>query len=113
MRIGTIEDAQAPGRKQGERAGSRLRAAWGGLHADDVAVELYLGRLNAASEIVNATAVPMQAVDTNSQGEHVFAVEASCRRSGLHGYTIRIRSKHPDLGVGLLPGLIYWAAAFG
>jgi hypothetical protein len=85
----------------------------GGLHADDVAVELYLGRVNAAREIVNATAVPMQAVDTNSQGEHVFAVEASCRRSGLHGYTIRIRSKHPDLGVGLLPGLIYWAAAFG
>jgi hypothetical protein len=76
-------------------------------------VELYPGRLNAEREIVKATAVPMQAVHSNSQGEHVFAVEASCKRSGLHAYTIRIRSTHPDLGVGLLPGLIYWAAAFG
>jgi hypothetical protein len=32
-------------------------------------------------------------------------------RSGLHGYTIRVRPKHQDLPASFLPGLICWAVA--
>ena len=82
----------------------------GGLQPADVAVELYLGPLHAAREIEDAAAIPMQEVDSHAEGgEYLFAVEASCARSGLHGYTIRVRPKHPDLGVTVLPGLICWA----
>jgi hypothetical protein len=34
-----------------------------------------------------------------------------CPRSGMHGFTVRIRPDHPDLSVLFLRGLICWADA--
>jgi len=36
-------------------------------------------------------------------------VETSVSRSGLHGFTVRVRPNHPDMSVAFLPGLICWA----
>jgi len=109
VRIVAVEQAKGTSFRVGEDVHVEARVRLGGLGVDDVAMELYLGRLNSAREIVDGAAVFMQPVASTGQGEHTFAVEAPCQRSGLHGYTIRIRPRHPDMTTPVLPGLICWA----
>lgn len=45
-------------------------------------------------------------------GKVAFVYEADtipCHKSGLHGYTVRVRPHHPDLQDALIPGLLTWA----
>ncbi len=82
----------------------------GALTPDDVAVELYLGRVNAQDEIVEAEVTPMRALAPNGDGRYLYEASAMpCRQSGLHGYTVRVLPHHPDLVSPFLPGLIVWA----
>ena len=88
----------------------RVRVQLGSLKPEDVAVQLYLGQVNAAEELVEAQAIPMNSVGVDS--EWVYLYEASgvaCCKSGLHGYTVRVLPRHPDLVKPFLPGLIIWA----
>jgi starch phosphorylase len=87
----------------------RVRVQLGQLTSDDVAVEFYMGRLDATGEIVEGETTVMTPVEPRGNGEFVFEVETPCTRSGLHGYTVRVRPTHPDFPVSALPGLICWA----
>jgi starch phosphorylase len=88
----------------------QARVQLGALSPDDVAVELYLGQMDAGGEITAAHAIPMQPVGPGGEGSHLFQASAvTCRRSGLHGYTVRVLPSHPDLPTSFLPGLIVWA----
>ena len=81
----------------------------GNLAPEDVAVELYWGRVDAKGEIVEAAAAKMQFTE-REQGKYVFeATAVPCARSGMHGYTVRVLPHHPDLGSPFRPGLITWA----
>ena len=87
-----------------------MRVHLGALKPEEVAVELYHGRVNAGGQIVNAIATAMDVTDSGEGGYYTFAAEpVSCSDSGLHGYTVRILPYHPDLPLGLIPGLICWA----
>jgi glycogen phosphorylase len=92
-------------------AAIRARVQLGALATGDVAVELYMGMLDATGELIQAVAFPMRAVGSPGAGEHIFDVEAPCERSGLHGYTVRVRPRHPDLEATAFAGLISWADA--
>jgi len=81
----------------------------GALSPDDIAVELYFGRLNAQGDIVDATAAPMRVTGQGAARAFSFSGEASCLQSGRHGYTVRVRPAHADLPAPLLPGFILWA----
>jgi starch phosphorylase len=86
------------------------RVHLGTLRPDDLAVELYMGQVNAAGEIVDADATPMQPVGPDGEGIYLYRASAlTCHRSGLHGYTVRVLPDHPDLSTPFLPGLIVWA----
>ena len=39
------------------------------------------------------------------------AVDTPIARSGLVGFTVRVRPYHPDMPITLIPGLITWAEA--
>jgi starch phosphorylase len=87
----------------------RARVELGGLTPDDVAVELYWGRIDAKGEIAEAATAQMQFAGRDG-GKYVFeAAAVPCARSGLHGYTVRVLPHHPDLASPMLPGLIAWA----
>lgn len=94
----------------GDPLSVRTRVRLGGLAAEDVAVELYLGRLNADGEFADAAAIRMQpAGQAQQEGVCIFeAREVPCRRSGRNGYTVRVRPFHPDEARPFLPGLIRW-----
>ncbi len=94
----------------GNQIHARAHVRLGALAPDDVAVELYLGRLNPKGEFSEAFSTQMQPAGPDAQGRHVFeASGVACRSSGLHGYTVRVLPYHPDLTVPFLPGLITWA----
>jgi len=87
----------------------RARVRLGGLAPEEVAVQLYLGRLNADGEISNAEAIAMHPV-SQADGVYVFEVlNVPCKRSGLNGYTVRVVPFHLDEALRFLPGLIHWA----
>jgi len=90
-------------------AKSRIRL--GALSPDDVKVELYLGRVDAADELVETVATPMEHARRDGiGGVHLFeAKNVSCGASGRHGYTVRVIPAHSDLSTPYLPGLIVWA----
>ncbi len=87
--------------------------AWirlGPIAAEEVAVELYLGRVDADGEITDAVAIPMESLGKCGGGVCQFEARAvPCSRSGLQGYTVRVLPFHPDEANTFLPGLIAWA----
>jgi starch phosphorylase len=114
VRIESVENGGAAELTVGTRISARARIRLGALTPEDVLVELYLGRLSAAAEITEAAITPMKTSGSAGDGIYTFEAAASCAKAGLHGYTVRVRPCHPDLGVPgepapFLPGLLVWA----
>ncbi|MCC6858669.1 MAG: alpha-glucan family phosphorylase [Bryobacterales bacterium] len=108
-----VEDAEAcapPEVGVSENFSSRVWVRLGALSSEDVAVELYIGRVNARGELVEARSFPMKAAASGQDGRHLFEAQGvQCPQSGLHGCTVRVLPRHPDLRTPFLPGLITWA----
>jgi starch phosphorylase len=111
VRVGSIE--RGAGATLPVRSLLRIAATvqLGKLTPEDVVVELYMGRLDADGAFLEAAPSPMRLAGAREPGVYAFEVEAPCAHSGLHGYTVRIRARHPDLPAGAAPGLICWAEA--
>jgi starch phosphorylase len=105
-------DGEIPGGIQvGQELCLQAKVRRDGLAADDIAVQLYLGRLDAQGAFLDAAATPMRRVGSDGEGADLFEAGAtSCGKSGLHGYTMRVLPDHPDLNTPFLPGLITWAS---
>jgi starch phosphorylase len=111
VRVGPLEDGPAGTAKVGDLLGVRARVQLGALSPDDVTVELYLGALDNAGELMQPATFPMRCVAGPGNGEHIFeATGVPCWRSGLQGYTVRVLPHHPDLAARFVPGLITWAS---
>jgi starch phosphorylase len=94
----------------GQQIVARAHVRLGPLSPEDVAVELYHGRLDAGREIRDGVPTQMQLAGRDEQGRYIYeARSVVCSTSGLHGYTVRVLPYHPDLSIGFLPGLITWA----
>jgi glycogen phosphorylase len=93
----------------GEKICVRARVNPGKLTADDLMVELYLGRLNADGEIVDAISAPMEPVAKNGIWHEYQATISLKMGSGMHGLTARALCRHPDLSSRFIPGIIAWS----
>jgi starch phosphorylase len=80
----------------------------GELTPEDVRVELYLGRVDAEGHLTDDEAIPMTFVRSEN-GRELFEVTTATKKSGLHGYTVRVLPHHPLLITSFLPGYITWA----
>jgi glycogen phosphorylase len=88
----------------------RARVRLGSIEPGEVNVELYLGRLDAHSEITAGIAMPMRPAGAMLDGVQCFEIDGvQCRDSGLRGYTVRISPFHCDAAKSLLPGQMTWA----
>jgi glycogen phosphorylase len=88
----------------------QARVLPGKLTPDDLAVELYLGRLNADGEIIEAISVPMEPVQRDGLW-HLYRATVTPRTgSGMHGFTARVLCRHQDLSTPLVPGIIAWSS---
>jgi starch phosphorylase len=112
IRVEEIVGGPAEALPVGTKIRARARIELGALTPDDVAVELYWGRVSASGEIDEGASAAMTPAGRDEHGKYVFETAAvPCVRSGLHGYTIRVVPRHPDLASPFLPGLITWAEA--
>ena len=92
----------------GEGLQPRAHVTLNGLTPDDVAVELYLGRVGVDGTIVEGEAIELSNVGVDGD-RHVYeASPMCCRDSGRYGYTLRVRARHPQLGAGVR-GCVTWA----
>jgi starch phosphorylase len=88
----------------------RARVRLGSIQASEVTVELYMGRLDAHSEIKGGVALPMQPSGEMHDGVQDFEVAGvQCRESGLHGYTVRVVPFHRNEAKSFVPGQLTWA----
>ena len=93
----------------GQRVRFRAEVQLGELSPEEVAVELYCGRLDAAGDFQNPISLKMDYTGA-ADGRHVFETDfGPCSMSGQLGYTVRVLPHHPDLSAPFLPGYITWA----
>jgi starch phosphorylase len=109
IRIESVETQASGEVSVGGELTSRVKVRLGALAPEEVAVELYAGKLDAHENFTNAVATLMRAVAR--EGElHVFETSyGPCAESGLHGYTIRVQPFHRESKTELVPGCITWA----
>ena len=107
--ISKVEDG--PGNAIPVASAMRVRAHvhLGRLRPQDVLVELYVGRIDMQGDLIEGDSVAMQVAGQDSEGNYSYVVETSITRSGLHGFTVRLRPSVPDMSVAFIPGLICWA----
>ena len=79
-----------------------------GLQPDEVAVQLYAGRVSARGEIEDPQAIPMRHSKEMAPDRHLFVGKLDCQTSGRQGFAIRILPGGEDLATPFEPGLIVW-----
>jgi starch phosphorylase len=110
VRIKSVTAGSLEGIQVNSEIKAQTEVSLGALTPDDVSVELYVGLVDADGEITGARAIQMRPVSDGGAGHYRFEVSSvACRRSGLHGFTVRALPRHPDLIESFLPGLIVWA----
>ncbi|MDY7031822.1 MAG: alpha-glucan family phosphorylase [Thermodesulfobacteriota bacterium] len=82
----------------------------GKLTPDDVSVEICMGQVDARDRIITPELTKMTPVESLGDGKYAFeGSSAPCRKSGQHGFTIRVLPYHPYLSSKFIPGHIIWA----
>jgi starch phosphorylase len=105
-------DAREPELEVGSQLEVTARVKLGRLSPDDVAVEIYHGRVDSTGNIENGQVENMtwqQNVETN--GVSCFVGAIPCGISGRHGFALRVMPRHADLAEPYEPGLILWEYA--
>ncbi|MFC1563137.1 alpha-glucan family phosphorylase, partial [candidate division KSB1 bacterium] len=79
------------------------------LKPDDIQAQIYFGSVNSQMQIVNAVSIPMDCENSDVDGKHTFVGKVSCKKSGRHGFSLRILPKHEHLNNLFETGLILWS----
>jgi glycogen phosphorylase len=93
----------------GDQIQVSARVGLNALTPEDVEVQVVSGAIDANGEITNPVTIPMQPAGNGGADSDLYQVAfRPSDKTGLHGYSIRILPRHPDLISPFLPGLITW-----
>jgi starch phosphorylase len=110
VRVARVE-VQTPDQAHvGERFEVRAWIQTGSLAPEDLAPQVYLGRLRENRDIIEPQIVTMTSTGTTSGEGWLFAATLACASSGTHGITVRVVPHHADLGHVHETGLITWVS---
>jgi len=84
------------------------RVHLGDVSPDDVAVELYHGRIDAYGRLVEGNSLSMKCEQHLEDGAYLFDGQIPCQRSGHHGYAVRVVPRNANLPHRFDTGLILW-----
>jgi starch phosphorylase len=87
----------------------RVRIFLDDIKPEEVAVQLYLGRLDAQRRIVEPRIVEMGIEGGERPGEWLYGAHVVCHAAGRHGYAFRVLPRHEDLACPHDLGLVFWA----
>jgi glycogen phosphorylase len=112
VRVESVSEAPPWEVATGDEFRVRAEVELGNLDADDVAVQLCIGRLDAHQDVAWTEIREMKPAAAAHAGRQVYELTgACCVDSGPHGYTVRVLPRHDDAGIVFIPGLITWAGA--
>ena len=110
VQVSVTDDSPQGYQKMGMPFTIRACVKLGDLLPDDVEVQLYLGRVNAKGEIVDAIITPMVLTEAKDRTSHLYeATNVTCANGGSTGYTVRVLPKHQDQASTQHSGLVTWA----
>ena len=108
MKVESVEDVHPGTRHVGEGLELAVVVWLGGVRPADVAVEACFGPLTAAREIERAKPVALAHERSLGTGRHRYVGSIPCQRSGMQGFTVRIRPSHPEACELMTTGLVAW-----
>ena len=110
VQVCITDDSPQGSQKAGMPFTIRACVELGDLLPDDVEVQLYLGRVTAKGDIVDATITPMILTEAGDGTPHLYeATNVTCTNSGSAGYTVRVLPKHQDQVSIQRSGFVAWA----
>ena len=108
VQVEAVEDAGPAARRVGEGFDLAAVVRLGAIEPKDVAVEAYFGPLSAAREIQRGRAVALTLERSLGDGRHRYTGSIPCQRSGMQGFTVRVRPSHPEACELMGTGLVAW-----
>ncbi len=108
VRIERVEGDQTAAHRVGDGYGVAAEVHLGPIPPADVAVEIWHGPLDAQRAITTGRAVSMRLDGALPDGLFRYSGVIPCDRSGLQGYTVRVRPAHRDANNALVTGLMAW-----
>jgi starch phosphorylase len=108
VRIESVEDLRPGSRRVGEGFELAVVVNLGPIEPKHVTVEAHFGPLSAAREIEKGRAMALALERSLDDGRHRYTGSIPCQRSGMQGYTVRVRPFHPEACDLLETGLVTW-----
>jgi starch phosphorylase len=108
VQVESVEDASPGVRRVGEGFELAVVVRLGSVEPKDVAVEACFGPLSANREIQRGRAVALTLERSLGDGRHRYAGSIPCQRSGMQGFTVRVRPSHPEACELMGTGLVAW-----
>ena len=108
VRVESVDSVGPEAQCEGQGYDMRAVVHLGRLSPQDVAVEVYFGPLDPRREITAPAAVAMTVEDKQGTGKVRFRGTIPCERSGMIGYTVRVRPSHPDAPNLMATNLMTW-----
>jgi starch phosphorylase len=108
VRVEAVEDIRPGTRRVGEGFELAVVVCLGPVDPGDVAVEACFGPLSAAREIQRAKPVALALERSLGGGRHRYVGSIPCQRSGMQGFTVRVRPSHPETCDLMTTGLLTW-----
>ena len=108
VRIVSVEAEDRLTHQVGEGFGVKAEVELGSISPQDVAVELYYGRLDAQKRIQEPATEQMTLVPSKGKAVHRYRGTVPCVGSGMHGFSVRVRPSNPDSNNVLCTGLMTW-----
>jgi glycogen phosphorylase len=109
VRIGRVEADIPSDLRVGEAFVVHAWVQPGELTVDELAVQVFLGRVDEHGEIVVRAAIPMAVAGPAEAAGVPYAAQVPCRGSGMQGFTVRVLPFHEDVGHPHETRLIIWA----
>ncbi len=108
VRIESVSETRPGVRRVGEGFELAVVVRLGGIQPRDVVVEACFGPLSAAREIQRGRAVALNLEGPLGDGRYRYLGSIPCQRSGMQGFTVRVRPFHPEACELMSTSLVTW-----
>ena len=107
-----IEDVSLAGGPEldvGSALAVRARVSLNGLHADELSVQVYVGRVGSDGALDAGTTFDAIPMEHDDEGARWFESTVPLRQSGRMGVAVRVVPRHPHLTDPVEHGLVRWS----
>jgi starch phosphorylase len=108
VRVEAVEDVRPGTRRVGEGFELAVVVCLGPIQPGDVTVEACFGPLSATREIQRGRPIALALERPLGGSRHRYVGSIPCQRSGMQGFTVRVRPSHPEGCELMTTGLVTW-----